>query len=259
MSHTNQYGNFLDKIRTKNFINAIRPPNNQIMIQGPNSFVCMPPSNQQQSCLTNQQSCHSSQSSCYPTLNVDELTVQKINGVILPIGVVAQTHIHNKKIVLHSNQSLENDYTNLISGDNSFSIKSPSNTKRYIKINASIIIVDPTPNICGHVFFTITDTNNYTNNYTNNSSCSNSTYSNNNDTKYNVATEYCTSQSENFTKTICFEHYMTVLANTNMKIQLFATATSNTCFISKNIGMYNEEFKVGPSYFTITDLGGFSE
>jgi len=239
MSNTNQYGSFLDKLRAKNLINSIKPPNNEIIIQGPNSFVCVPPSNvSNQQCNTNNNGCNKNTSTSFASLNVVDLTVSKINDLYPPIGIVAQTLIYNKKIILHINEALEKDQNNIISGNTPFTILSQSKT-RYIRINVSLIIVDPTPNICGKIFITIVDATN-------------------NNPNYNIATEYMTSTSNNFTKIISFEHYLTISANVLQNIYLFATATSNSCFISKNIGLYDDDlFPIGPSYLTITDIGGY--
>ena len=241
------YGNFLNKIRAQNYATSRGPTTNNILLNGPNSFTCIPPPLQREMLPVSpiEDDIHICKDSIFEktgndiryingTTTLSNLKVELVNDNYLPLGIIAQYDIMN--VLIPNSNTFPNINSNSPIKCLKFKLDAPI-SERYLKLYVSLNIVDPITNTAGHsIFFTIYDGN---------------------EPLYNYSFYYNRSNTGSYANTIYFELYTTVSANTNKEYNLYATSTSLSCNISSNVGIYSNINPVGPSYITIEDVGGF--
>jgi hypothetical protein len=249
---TDTYGNFLNRIRAQNYATARGPTTNNILLNGPNSFTCIPPPPCKDNLPAIENGKDKEKESCEEkifkkngknisytkgTTTLSKLKVDLVNDNYLPLGIVAQSYVRDYLIANSNTFPVINKPAQMITNGNlSFKLDAPD-SMRYIKMYVSLQLVDPTANCANQsVFFTVYDDHHKL---------------------FNYSFFYSTANTIYYANTIQFEFYATVPANECKEYKLYATSTSKTCYISANKGVYSDTNAVAPSYITIEDVGGF--
>lgn len=160
-----------------------------------------------------------------------------VQEIVRPVGIqmLGQSRISNFHV--HVGTTFEDSNISSVCCVPFMSTYVPPHTRRLIRVSASLVLVDPTPNRTGNLFLSLFlgGVN-----------------------VYNLCEEYHTNTgSIQFTKSVLFVAYLDVpVSAENSEIELCATCSSDTCYFSASRGAYSQEFPVGLSYLSVEDVAG---